>query len=193
VVHAAARLFSGRGYPATAVADIAREAGVAVDTVYALVGRKPQLLLAAHDLLLGEGATDAAGEPVAALQRRYVQAVRAADTAESKLATYAEALGRLLPRTAPLLEALRLAGETEADCQQLWQLVEERRAANMLLLASDLRATGELRAGLTDQHVADLIWSMNSPTYYLALDRRGRGGERYADFVREVWVRTLLR
>jgi hypothetical protein len=40
----ARELFVSKGYAATTVADIARHARVAVDTVYATVGRKPALL-----------------------------------------------------------------------------------------------------------------------------------------------------
>ena len=152
----------------------------------------PRSLLAVHDLVLGEGATDQHGEPAPALQRRYVKETRAATTAEDKIATYAAALGRLLPRTAPLLDALRDAGVSDPECRRVWESLEERRARNMRLFAADLRATGRLRDGITDEVAADLVWSMNSASYFLALSRRGWTGEQYADLVREVWARTLL-
>ena len=192
VLEAALERFTTDGYPGTSMAQVATDAGVAVDTIYATIGRKPQLLLAVHDLLLGEGATDESGVPVPALQRRYVEEVRAAPTAEEKIARYAGALGRLLPRTAPLLDALRVAGESDRDCRQVWESVEDRRAANMRLFASDLRATGELRDELPDEDVADLVWSMNSASYFLSLTRRGWTPERYVGLVRDVWIRTLL-
>ena len=192
VLEAALERFTVDGYALTSMARVAAEAGVAVDTIYSTIGRKPQLLLAVHDLLLGEGATDAGGEPVPALQRRYVEEVRAAPTATAKIDRYAEALGRLLPRTAPLLDALRVAGEVDAECREVWQSVEERRAANMRLFAADLRGTGEVRPGLSDDDVADLVWSMNSASYYLALVRRGWTPARYVARVRDVWSRALL-
>jgi len=192
IVEAALQLFVEQGYARTPVAAVARRAGVAVDTVYASVGRKPQLLLAAHDLALGDHAVDGSGTPVVAVQRRYVAEVRAAVGARAKIATYAQALGRLLPVTAPLLEALREAGLDDDECRAVWQGVEERRATNMRLFAADLRATGELRADRDDEEVADLVWSMNSATYYTGLARRGWTGERYAELVRDVWTRTLL-
>ena len=55
VLRAARELFTTRGYAATPVADIARAAGVSVDTLYETVGRKPQLLLAVHDMELAGG------------------------------------------------------------------------------------------------------------------------------------------
>jgi AcrR family transcriptional regulator len=192
ILSAALVSFTTDGYAGTSMAHVAERAGVAVDTIYATIGRKPQLLLAVHDLLLGEGATDPDGDPVPAVQRRYVAEMRAAPTAEEKLACYAGALGNLLPKTAPLFEALREAGVTDVECRKLWESVEERRAANMRLLAADLRGTGQLRPDLSDDEVADLIWSMNAASYFLSFVRRGWTPERFAVLLRDVWTRTLL-
>jgi len=188
VLRAARELFTARGYAATPVAEIARVAGVSVDTLYETVGRKPQLLLAVHDLELAGG--DA---PVAAEQRDYVQQIRAAPTAAAKITTYTDALARLLPKTVPLLDALRAAGEKDPACREVYQAVRERRAANMRLFAADLRTTEELRDDLDDDTVADLVWSMNAPEYYLLITSRGWTPEQYAAMVRDVWIRTLLR
>jgi AcrR family transcriptional regulator len=187
VLLAARDLFVGHGYPGTAVSEVARRAGVSVDTVYASVGRKPQLLLAVHDMVLA--GTD---EPVPAEQRDYVRAVRAAVGARAKIEVYAAALGRLLPRTVPLSDALRVAATTDDACRAVWQELTERRATNMRLFARDLRETSELRADLTDDEVADLVWSMNGPEYYLLVTSRGASPERYAALVADVWTRTLL-
>ena len=84
------------------------------------------------------------------------------------------------------------AGTTDARCREVWQHVEERRAANMRLLVADLRGTGELRDDVTDEVAADLVWSMNAASYFLALRRRGLSADDYAALVREVWTRTLL-
>jgi AcrR family transcriptional regulator len=187
VLHAARELFLTRGYARTSVADIARTAAVSVDTLYAAVGRKPQLLLAVHDMELAGG--DA---PVDAEQRDYVREIRAEPTAIGKISIYAAALAQILPRTVPLLISLRTAGETDPECGELYRTITERRARNMRLFAADLRGTGELRADLDDDAVADLVWSMNGPDYFEALRSRGRTPEQYAELVRTVWIRTLL-
>lgn len=186
VLLAARDLFVRDGYAVTTVAAVARRAKVSVDTVYASVGRKPQLLIAVHDLELGSG------EDVPAEQRDYVLAIRAAEGARAKIEVYAAALGRLLPRTVPLSEALRVAATTDPDCRAVGQALSERRAANMRLFAADLRRTGELRADLSDDDVADLVWSTNSPEFYLLTTSRGRTPEEYAAIVADVWIRTLL-
>jgi len=146
VLAAARDLIQDRGYAATTVVDVARRAGVSVDTAYASVGRKSELVLAVVDTVLGGG-----DEPVPAEQRNYVRAVRAEQTARGKIQIYAAAVARLAPRIAPLQEALRKAGDTDAACAQTWSRLVNRRAANMLLFAADLRSTGDLRADLSDR------------------------------------------
>jgi AcrR family transcriptional regulator len=188
VLRAARELFTSRGYDGTSVAEIARAAGVSVDTLYETVGRKPQLLLAVHDMELAGGDV-----PVEAEQRDYVQQIRAAPTAVAKITVYTEALARVLPRSVPLLESLRAAGQTDPACREVYQAIRERRAANMRLFAADLRATGELRDDLDDDAIADLVWSMNAPEYFLLITSRGRRPAQYAAMIRDVWIRTLLR
>ena len=50
VLEAAARLFAERGWSGTSVRDVAREAGVSVETVYASVGSKTKLLTRAIEV-----------------------------------------------------------------------------------------------------------------------------------------------
>lgn len=187
VLRAAQALFVQRGYAETSVVDVARRAKVSVDTVYTSVGRKPQLLLAVHDMILGS--TD---EPVPAEERDYVRRIREATTAEDKIRRYAEALAALLPRIARLHLALREAGVREPECRELRASISRRRRANMLLFAADLRTTGRLRPDRSDEQVADLVWSMNAPEYYQLLTDAGYTPADYANLVADTWTRTLL-
>jgi AcrR family transcriptional regulator len=187
VLLAARELFLQRGYARTTAREIAERAGVSLDTVYAAAGRKPQLMLE-----LVEQAISGRDEAVPAEARDYVVAVRGAVAAREKIEIYAAALAVVLPRLAPLVQVLREAAPADADCAQLWRSIGDRRAANMLLFAQDLRATGELRGDLTDAEVADLVWSTNAPEYYQLLADRGWTPERYQRLVVDLWSRVLL-
>lgn len=187
VIAAARDLFVAGGYAATSVSEIAQRAEVSVDTVYTAVGRKPQLLLIVVDMVLASSS-----RPLPAVERGYVQDIRAAATAEDKLETYAAALARVMPQVSPLLLALRDAGLTDPECAQAWRHITERRATNMLDLAADLRVTGQVRADLTDQDVADLIWSTNSPEWFAAYTSLGRTSEEYGATLEDLWRRTLI-
>jgi AcrR family transcriptional regulator len=187
VLAAARELFLERGYVRTTAREIAARAGVSLDTVYSAAGRKPQIMLE-----LVEQAISGHDHPVPAEVRDYVVAVRRAAGARAKIQAYAQALAVLLPRLAPLVQVLREAAPSDADCARLWRGIAERRAANMLLFAQDLRATGELRPDLTDGEVADLVWSTNAPEYYQLLTDRGWTPERYQHLVVDLWSRVLL-
>ena len=186
IVASARKLLSDKGYAGTTVTKVARAAGVSVDTLYASVGRKPQLLLAVVDDILGEGQG-----AVPAAQRAYVARVQAAVGLRAKVDAYASAMGRLQPEIAPLLRALAFAGEEDAACAAAFRHIDDRRAANMRRLAADLRTTGELRPDLDDAAVADLVWSTNSWEYFDLLRRRGFTPSRYAAHLADLWFRTL--
>ncbi|MFC6704065.1 TetR/AcrR family transcriptional regulator [Flexivirga alba] len=187
VLVAARELFEERGYAAVGVGEVATRAGVNLDTVYRSVGRKPQLLLAVIDQILGSS-----DQVLPAEQRDYVIAIRTATTAEEKLRTYADALGTLMPRLAPLFAALREAASADPECAALDRQIDDRRAANMRLLAADLRTTGQVRPELDDDRVADLIWSTNSSQWHDLVRSRGWTAGEYADALCDLWCRVLL-
>jgi AcrR family transcriptional regulator len=189
IFDAARRLFLERGYAGTTMPAIAQAAGVALDTVYATVGKKPTLFR-----LLIETAISGRDEAVPAEERDYVRAIRAEPDATRKLQVYAAALRTIQPRLAPLFQVLQAAAPLDPDLKTLWQEISQRRAANMRLLAKELAGTGRLRAGLSVPMVADIIWSMNSPEFYVLLvEQRGWSPEEFECWLAEAWVRLLLK
>ncbi|SDF34602.1 hypothetical protein [Pseudonocardia oroxyli] len=107
--------------------------------------------------------------------------------------THRAVLAALQQRLAPIFLALRDAAATDPDCAALWREIAERRRANMLRFAADLRGTGELRKDLTDAHVADVVWSMNAAEYWVLLvHERGWSPQSFADYVTDSWTRYLL-
>ena len=187
VLDAARELFVSKGYLATTVADIARQARVAVDTVYATVGRKPALL---REVL--ETAISGSDQAVPAEQRDYVVRMREATGVRDKLEAYVTGLVEIQPRLAPVYLALRDAAATDADSAALWSEISNRRARNMRMFAADLRATGELRPDLSDDEIADIVWSMNGPEYWaLLVVDRGWEPERFGTFLVDLWTRLL--
>jgi AcrR family transcriptional regulator len=188
ILDAAARLFVERGYVATTMAAVANAAGVALDTVYATVGPKAVLFR-----LLLESAISGVDRPVPALERDYVRAIQAEPDPARKLAIYARATSRIQERLAPLFQVLQQAATTDADLADLWKEIADRRAANMRLLAADLEAAGGLAPGVSPEEAADVLWSLNSPEFYLLLvGGRGWTLERYERWLGHAWQRLLL-
>jgi AcrR family transcriptional regulator len=187
VVRAARELFLSQGYTGTTVAAVAARAGVAVDTVYAAVGRKPALLREVVETSIS--GTDHA---VPAHQRDYVQRIRQATSLEDKLRIYAGAVAQIQDRLGPVYLALREAASTDQDCRELWESISARRAANMRDLVADLRVTGRLRTDLSDDELADVVWSMNGPEHWaLLVHERGWSSQRFGEWLADTWTRTL--
>jgi AcrR family transcriptional regulator len=177
-----------QGYAATTVADVARAAGVAVDTVYATIGTKPALLQQVLETSLS--GTD---EVVPAAQRDYVAKVRAATSARAKITAYVDGLVAVLARLAPVYLALRDAGASDTESAASWRAIADRRARNMRDFAADLRSTGELRDDLSDDEVADIVWSMNGPEYWVLLvGERRWSHRRFAEHLVDSWSRIFV-
>jgi AcrR family transcriptional regulator len=188
VLDAARALFAEHGYAGSSIAAIAARAGVAVDTVYAAAGRKPALL---RELV--ETSLSGTDQAVPAEQRDYVLRMRAAPSARQKIEIYAAAVSEIGIRLAPIHRALAEASVSDRDCAALRAEIDARRANNMRLLAADLRATGDLRPDLTDDEVADIVWSMNAPEYRaLLVGARGWSAERFGTWLADAWTRLLL-
>jgi AcrR family transcriptional regulator len=189
VLTAARELFVSNGYSATTIAAIAERARVSLDTIYATVGRKPALL---RELV--ETAISGTEQAVPAEQRDYVMRISGADNALDKITIYAQAITAIQQRLAPVFLALRDAAATDIDCAALWAEIAKRRATNMRTFAAELRNTGDLRNDLSDDQVADIIWSMNAAAYWdLLVHQRGWTPDQFADWLTDAWTRLLLR
>lgn len=176
------------GYRGTTIAEVARRAGTSVATVYELVGRKPAIL---RELI--EQAISGSDHSVAAPDRSYVKAITAEPRASSKLAIYASAVTEIQQRMSPLFLALRDASSTEADAHMVWTEIAERRATNMGAFARDLHGSGQLRAGLRVDDVADVIWATTSAEFYALLTvERGWKPSQFQAWLTDTWQRTLL-
>jgi AcrR family transcriptional regulator len=187
ILEAARQLLMAKGYRATTIAQVARAAGVHHDTIYALVGRKPEIL---RELI--EMAISGADGPVAPEEREYVQRMLAEPDPRQKLAIYASAMQAIQTRMAPLLLALRDASSTEPEAEQVWNAISERRAANMRRLVADL-GEGVLRPELSDDTAADIIWATASSEVFILLTTQRRWSLRqYEDWLYDTWCRLLL-
>lgn len=189
ILKAARHLFLVRGYAATTIGSIADEAGVVVDTLYAVVGRKPELFR-----LLIETAISGEDAPVGSEDRAYVKEIRSATGARRKLQIYVAALLTIHPRLAPLFLVLRGAASSDPALAKLWKEISERRARMMQRFAADLIETGEVRPELGADVVADILWSMNAPEYYILLVHERRWSlDRFGSWLVDAWSRLLLK
>ena len=124
VLAAAGSLFSQRGWAATGMRDVAAEAGVAVETVYANYRSKAELLMAAIDVTVVGDA-----EPVP-LAERPEFAELAAGTFGDRVAAAARLVTQIHQRTAGLHLALRQGAASEPELARRLMEGEDRRRLN---------------------------------------------------------------
>ena len=175
ILAAAARLFVDPGYAATPLTSVAAEAGVAVQTVYAVFGSKAQLLSALVDVTIAGD-----DEAVALPDRPFTAEIRAAPTARAKLTRYARHLAEVQARMADVIIALAGAATADPDAARIWRKNLDDRRRGMLIFAADLAATGEIRPGLSHDHIADILWlAMDVRNYDWLVRQRRWSPEQY--------------
>lgn len=169
ILTAAGRLFVDPGYAATPLTAVATEAGVAIQTVYAIFGNKRRLLSELIDVAVAGD-----DEPVALPQRAFVAEINAIPGARAKLARYARHLAETNGRTAEVMLALAGAAKADRDAAAIWQKNLDERRAGMGMFAAELVATGEVHPDRTVDQVADVLWlAMDVRNYDWLVRQRG--------------------
>ena len=164
---------------------IAAQAGVALNTVYASVGRKPDLAR-----LLIETAISGTSQAIPADERDYVRAIQAPPTPERGSPSTPPRCG-ISPQARPVLGIVQQAAPAEPELAELWREIAERRAANMRRFINAVAAVGPLR--VEPGEAADIVWATNAPELYqLLAGQRGWTPERYEHFLADTWQRLLL-
>lgn len=189
IVRAASELFVTRGYQATSIAQVAAEAGVGVQTVYASFGTKRAILSAAVDqAIVGDD------RPVVVNDRDWMRVVLEADDPEVRLRAYARAVRRILDGAALMFEVLQVAASGDPELAAAWAEAGRRRRVGVSGVVQRIGDEGRLRDGLSVDAAIDVVWSMNGHELYLHLVRDcGWTGDRYAEWLGETFVELLLK
>ncbi|WP_409331575.1 TetR/AcrR family transcriptional regulator [Trujillonella humicola] len=175
VREAAGRLFLQEGYAATTLQQIADEAGVAVQTVYFHFGNKRTLLKEVADV-----ASVGDDEPVALLDRPWVQELRGAPDGPETVAVWLRVSREIFGRVAPVLRIVRDAAGSDPDMAAQWEVNQQQRHTAHRMLAETLDAKGALRAGLAVEEAADVLFALISLEVYVLLTvDRGWEPERW--------------
>lgn len=164
IVEAAGRLFLRDGYAATSMNAIAAEAGVAVQTVYANLKTKRDVLEAV--IRLNVRGEDNDVPLVAGARWRQMEAEI---DARSKLAMFARIHREICDREAGLFVVLQTAAAIDPEIAPLLRDKERFRYEDQTRVARSLQRHGQLRTGLSVRTASDSIWALASERVYLAL------------------------
>lgn len=186
VLAAAATLFARDGYLRTTMRDIAAEAGVSVETVYAQ-GSKQSLLLAGVDLVLTEGR-----EPDALMARTAFEKALAAPSAVEVIAEFVEAVMEVADRVAPLLVAFEDAASADSGTAELWSEAEQQRKKDYHRAVVAVSERRGLRDDLDVETLTEGMWATFTPRLTLQLRSLGWSRRHRVDWVTRALVALLL-
>ncbi|MEU0791297.1 helix-turn-helix domain-containing protein [Amycolatopsis sp. NPDC005961] len=188
ILTAASGLFREKGYAGTAMPEVAKVAGVAVQTVYKAFANKATLLKAVFDVTL---AGDDEDIPIAG--RDFIAAIQAEPDAARKIGMYLEHLAAVAPAVTPVQLLARDAAAADPAAAEVWAQMRRETLTAMTYFAADLLATGQVKPGLAADDVRDVLWTYHGPEQYeLLCLERGWPPERYGQFLRDAIVAAVL-
>ena len=181
VLAVARRLFVERGYAATSIALVAREAGVSAPTVFAQFSSKVNLLKEAVDTAI---AGDTEERPLR--ERPVLRRIHEAATFDAMVERMADAFAEVSERSYPIYAVVSGAADADPQIAALLAELDRQRLIGAGLLAETVVA----RAGHGDvEEVRDRLWALMSPLQFgLVVRDRGRPVAWYRE-----WMATLLR
>jgi AcrR family transcriptional regulator len=158
VMTAASRLFIEKGYTATTVGDIAKEAGVALQSVYKAGGSKAELLHHAVDIVVAGDTDDAL------VQDRAPFAVFMAETDPvAKVRMFAGMICDIQERLAPIARAQSEGAAVDETAATYW------RNAHLLRMRTfdhALRTLPAERLRRSQEETTATVWAIGSTEVY---------------------------
>jgi AcrR family transcriptional regulator len=189
ILEAARELFMERGYAGATAEAIAAEAGVAVQTIYAIFKNKKKLFVSLMNVSPATGMEDLTPLP----ERASVQAVSQEHDQRRQLQMFAEVVASNLDQVAAVSEIMADAAKTEPDFARILQKLNKQRLDHMMLAVQQIAANGPFREKRDEIYARDTVWTLTSPEVFLLLTRdRGWSKEKYAQWLADMLTRALL-
>lgn len=182
IIQAARLLFSQNGYQATTLQAIAREAKVALPTIYAVFGSKAAILSA---LVKSAGADEDI--------REMSRIAFAEKDPLRQLYLVAHVIRSIHDREVDIEDLLWQAGGGEPDLAAVWRQSHQQQLNRQGELVTALAQKGALKPGLSIETATEIHWALSSPEIYRLLVReRGWTAQRYEDWLAESAAELLL-
>jgi AcrR family transcriptional regulator len=189
ILEAALKLFIEHGYTGATIEAIAKEAGVALKTVYAVFKNKWKILVT----LLNNSSSNSGEENISMLERAGPKAVAQERDQRRQLQMFAKVIANNMEGAAYISEIMQVAAKTEANVDKMVQNLNKQRWQHMAVAVQQIASNGRLRERADEAHATDIVWTLTSPEVFLLLTRgRGWSKEKYAEWLADTLTRTLL-
>lgn len=187
IVRAAHDLFVDRGYGRTTINDIAKEAGVSAETIYATFGNKATLLHRVWDVTIGGD-----DEDVVFHERPDVVAIRNEPDLARRMRMWAELTTRTQHRTGPFMLMVRAAASAEPTAADMLAEIGRQRLAGMSVMAAAAVKTGQLAVSV--EECRDFAWATtDGMLWHLLVNERGWPEEQFAEWLGRLWTSVFVR
>jgi TetR/AcrR family transcriptional regulator of autoinduction and epiphytic fitness len=178
----ARQLFGSQGFTETTIAQIAQDAGVATQTVYAVFGNKGGIVSEILEDL--EESAD---------RETWIAQVTAEEDPQRQLRVFVSWIRALFEQGSPILRAA-LVARSDPDVAALIDQGDTNRRSACSKLTEIWSAKGELRTDLEPAEAAQRMWLLTSvEQYLLAADTLGWTPDHYEDWLGDVLEEQLLR
>jgi AcrR family transcriptional regulator len=185
VIEAAHALFLERGYVATTMADIARQAGVALQSVYKVGHSKADLLHEVRDLAVAGD-----DQQVMLLDRPEFIAIRAETDPERQVEMLAGLVATTMQRLSPVWVAYREAAAVDEKAAANLVTAHERRRHTF---ADVIGAIPPHRLRHSPEQSTETAWAIASPEVYLLLESALEwDADRYSEWLSRTLADVLL-
>lgn len=152
ITQAAYTLFCERGYTGVTMVEIARAAGVAVQTVYFAFHTKGELLSRTYDFAVLGGNESAPPE-----QQAWYARMTAEPDIAAAIRQMVDGVGAILTRATPLDTVVRASAESDPDTARVRNVHERWRADGYRAMLEILRAKSPLPDGITPERATHLL------------------------------------
>jgi AcrR family transcriptional regulator len=187
MVEAAYNLMSTRGYSGTMMAEVATQAGVAVQTVYFTFHNKPGLLLAAFEF-----AVHGDHLPVPPHQRSWFREMEQEPDFGRALMIAVDATAAILKRVTPLAAVVQMLGD-DPEISAFQLLSERLRQEGYRQMVDVLAMKRDLRPGLSRDDATTVLLVLLGPDVYRAMViDHGWGEEKWRFWIIQTIAEALF-
>jgi AcrR family transcriptional regulator len=189
ILEAARKLFIERGYAGATADAIAAEAGVALQTIYAIFKNKRKILVSLMNVSSPTGEED----HLPVHERTGAQAVAREPDQRRQLQMFADIVAYNLDQVAVISKIMVDAARTEGEIDKISQKLNKQRLEHMTLAVQQVAAHGPFREGVDLVYATNTVWTLTSPEVFLLLTGdRGWSKENYAGWLADMLIRALL-
>ena len=164
IIEAGRKLFLSKGYATTTITEIAAEAGISPETIYATFGSKGAILARLVDISL---VGDYRANPD--LDVNWSVAIRNQSSQRVRLRMLVHLTRTILEKVSPIHALMRAAAVSDPEIAALRLAQQEQRLTGQIEFIKILAEVGALRPGLSNEKAGEIYWILSSPEVHTIL------------------------